>query len=39
MDELVDYAILPQSRIQHYENTIAQQCAEIKRLQDDTPNS
>ena len=33
MDELVDYAILPQSRIQHYEDTISQQKSEREKLQ------
>ena len=37
MDELVDYAILPQSRIQHYEDTISQQKSEIEKLQEQHP--
>ena len=32
--ELVDYAIVPHSRIQHYESTIENQQAEINRLQE-----
>ena len=34
MEELIDYAIIPQSQIQQYEDTITQQNAELKRLQD-----
>ena len=32
--ELVDYAIVPHSRIQHYESTVENQQAEINRLQE-----
>ena len=36
--DLIDYAILPQSQIQQYEDTITQQCDEIKKWKDIAPS-